>query len=149
MSPRVSTCLRVLPDLMPVTKSETQPVRQEGDIVLVRQKVRKWSMEIACSVVDQTKVVTAASELARNLLIYGGGGDVLLEQLQQGMRKGLKLSFVDQGPGIPDIDQALKDGYTSGKGMGLGLGGAKRLVNDFEIHSEVGKGTRVIITKWK
>jgi serine/threonine-protein kinase RsbT len=134
---------------MPVTKSETQPVRQEGDIVLVRQKVRKWSMEIACSVVDQTKVVTAASELARNLLIYGGGGDVLLEQLQQGMRKGLKLSFVDQGPGIPDIDQALKDGYTSGKGMGLGLGGAKRLVNDFEIHSEVGKGTRVIITKWK
>jgi serine/threonine-protein kinase RsbT len=134
---------------MPVTKSETQPVRQEGDIVLVRQKVRKWSMEIACSVVDQTKVVTAASELARNLLIYGGGGDVLLEQLQQGMRKGLKLSFIDEGPGIPDIDQALKDGYTSGKGMGLGLGGARRLVNDFEIHSEVGKGTRVIITKWK
>ena len=134
---------------MPVTKSETQPVREEGDIVLVRQKVRKWSMEIACSVVDQTKVVTAASELARNLLIYGGGGEVLLELLQQGMRKGLKLSFVDQGPGIPDIDLALKDGYTSGKGMGLGLGGAKRLVNDFEIHSEVGKGTRIIITKWK
>jgi serine/threonine-protein kinase RsbT len=134
---------------MPVTKSETQPVREEGDIVLVRQKVRKWSMEIACSVVDQTKIVTAASELARNLLIYGGGGDVHLEQLQQGMRKGLKLSFVDQGPGIPDIEQALKDGYTSGKGMGLGLGGAKRLVNDFEIHSEVGKGTRIVITKWK
>jgi serine/threonine-protein kinase RsbT len=134
---------------MPVTKSETQPVREEGDIVLVRQKVRKWSIEIACSVVDQTKVVTAASELARNLLIYGGGGDVLLEQLQQGMRKGLKLSFIDQGPGIADIDLALKDGYTSGKGMGLGLGGARRLVNDFEIHSEVGKGTRIVITKWK
>jgi serine/threonine-protein kinase RsbT len=134
---------------MPVTKSETQPVREEGDIVLVRQKVRKWSLEIACSVVDQTKVVTAASELARNLLIYGGGGEVLLEQLQQGMRKGVRLSFIDHGPGIPDIDLALKDGYTSGKGMGLGLGGARRLVNEFEIHSEVGKGTRVTITKWK
>lgn len=134
---------------MSVTKSEIQHVREEGDIVMVRQKVRKWSLEIACSVVDQTKVVTAASELARNLLIYGGGGHVLLELLQQGMRRGLRLSFIDEGPGIPDLELALKDGYTSGKGMGLGLSGAKRLVNEFEIHSEVGKGTRVVITKWK
>lgn len=134
---------------MSVTKSEIQHVREEGDIVMVRQKVRKWSLEIACSVVDQTKVVTAASELARNLLIYGGGGHVLLELLQKGMRRGLRLSFIDEGPGIPDLELALKDGYTSGKGMGLGLSGAKRLVNEFEIHSEVGKGTRVVITKWK
>ena len=134
---------------MPVQKSETQQVRSEGDIVMVRQIVRKWAIEIACSVVDQTKVVTAASELARNLLIYGGGGEVLLENLQEGMRRGLRVSFIDQGPGIPDIEQALKDGFTSGKGMGLGLGGAKRLVNEFSIESEVGKGTRIAITKWK
>lgn len=134
---------------MPVLKTETQQVRSEGDIVLVRQVVRKWSIEIACSMVDQTKVVTAASELARNLLIYGGGGEVLLEQLQEGLRRGLRVSFIDQGPGIPDVDQALRDGFTSGKGMGLGLGGAKRLVNEFTIDTEVGKGTKVVITKWK
>ena len=134
---------------MSVVKSDTQQVRSEGDIVMVRQVVRKWSLEIACSVVDQTKVVTAASELARNLLIYGGGGEVLLEILQEGMRRGLRVSFIDQGPGIPDIEQALKDGFTSGKGMGLGLGGAKRLVNEFHIDSQVGKGTRIVITKWK
>lgn len=134
---------------MPVLKSETQQVRSEGDIVLVRQNVRKWAIEIACSLVDQTKVVTAASELARNQLIYGGGGEVLLENLQEGMRRGLRVSFIDHGPGIPNIEQALKDGFTSGKGMGLGLGGAKRLVNEFHITSEVGKGTRVVIIKWK
>ena len=134
---------------MPVLKTETHRVSSEGDIVLMRQMVRKWSVEIACSVVDQTKVVTAASELARNLLIYGGGGEVILEQLQEGIRKGLRVSFIDQGPGIPDVAQAMKDGYTSGKGMGLGLGGAKRLVNEFTLHTEVGKGTRVVITKWK
>lgn len=134
---------------MPVLKTETQQVRSEGDIVLVRQVVRKWSIEIACSMVDQTKVVTAASELARNLLIYGGGGEVLLEQLQEGLRRGLRVSFIDQGPGIPDVDQALRDGFTSGKGMGLGLGGAKRLVNEFTIDTEVGRGTKVVITKWK
>lgn len=134
---------------MSVLKSETHQVRSEGDIVLVRQVVRKWAIEIACSVVDQTKVVTAASELARNLLIYGGGGEVLLEQLQEGLRRGLRVSFIDQGPGIPDVDQALRDGFTSGKGMGLGLGGAKRLVNEFHIDTAVGKGTRIVITKWK
>ena len=134
---------------MSVQKRDTHPVRSEGDIVLVRQLVRRWALEIACSVVDQTKVVTAASELARNLLIYGGGGEVLIEQLLDGMRKGIRISFIDHGPGIPDVQQALKDGFTSGKGMGLGLGGAKRLVNEFHIDSEVGKGTTIVITKWK
>ncbi|MDB6076098.1 MAG: putative anti-sigma regulatory factor, serine/threonine protein kinase [Verrucomicrobiaceae bacterium] len=134
---------------MTVLKSETHPVRSEGDIVLVRQLVRKWSVEIACSIVDQTKVVTAASELARNLLIYGGGGEVHLTVLEAGMRKGLRVVFEDKGPGIPDLEQALKDGFTSGKGMGLGLGGAKRLVNEFELVSKVGEGTKVTITKWK
>lgn len=134
---------------MPVLNSEVLPVRREGDIVSVRQAVRKWAVEIKCSLVDQTKVVTAASELARNLLIYGGGGEVKLEKLQEGLRGGVRVTFEDQGPGIPDIQQALSDGYTSGSGMGLGLGGAKRLVNDFSIESEVGKGTRVTITKWK
>jgi len=135
---------------MPVVlKNETQPVRTENDIVAVRQNVRKWTIELKCSLVDQTKVVTAASELARNLLIYGGGGDVHLEMIQEGGRSGLRIIFEDEGPGIPDIEQALKDGFTSGKGMGLGLGGAKRLVNNFEIQSEVGKGTKITITKWR
>ena len=134
---------------MPVVKSEVQQVRTEGDIVLVRQAVRKFAVEIKCSLVDQTKVVTAASELARNLLIYGGGGEVKMEVLEEGIRRGLRTIFEDHGPGIPNIEQALTDGFTSGKGMGLGLGGAKRLVNDFKIESEVGKGTRITIIKWK
>src|SRR5215218_6345538 len=134
---------------MPVLKSEVHPVHAERDIVLVRQSVRKWSIELSCSIVDQTKVVTAASELARNLLIYGGGGDVTLEHVQEGIQKGLRLTFVDQGPGIADIDLALKDGFSSGKGMGLGLGGARRLVSDFNIESGPGKGTRITITKWR
>lgn len=134
---------------MPILKSEVQPVVTENDIVYVRQNVRKWAVEMKFSLVDQTKVVTAASELARNLLIYGGGGEVRLEQLQEGARQGLRVVFVDQGPGIPDIEQALKDGFTSGKGMGLGLGGAKRLVTDFDIKSVVGEGTCITTTKWR
>lgn len=134
---------------MPILKSEVQPVSTENDIVYVRQNVRKWAVEMKFSLVDQTKMVTAASELARNLLIYGGGGEVHLEQLQEGSRRGLRVIFVDQGPGIPDIEQALKDGFTSGKGMGLGLGGAKRLVNDFDIQSAPGQGTRITTTKWR
>lgn len=134
---------------MLILKSEVQPVRSENDIVAVRQSVRKWAVELKCSLVDQTKVVTAASELARNLLIYGGGGEVHLEHVREGVRNGLRVVFVDEGPGIPDIQQALRDGFTSGKGMGLGLGGAKRLVNDFEIESAPGKGTRITITKWR
>jgi serine/threonine-protein kinase RsbT len=131
------------------SKALTLPIRSENDIVVVRQTVRKWAVEMKCSLVDQTKVVTAASELARNTLIYGGGGEAILEVVQEGLRRGLRVTFADKGPGIPDIDQALRDGFTSGTGMGLGLGGAKRLVNEFHIDSQVGAGTRVPITKWK
>jgi serine/threonine-protein kinase RsbT len=134
---------------MPVTKHETLPVRCETDMVLVRQAVRKWAAELTFSLVDQTKVVTAASELARNVLVHGGGGSVRLEVLGDGRRARLRLTFEDQGPGIPDVELALRDGYTTGTGLGLGLGGSKRLVNEFEIVSRVGEGTRVTITKWK
>lgn len=134
---------------MPTLKSEALPVSVESHIVIVRQAARRLAVEIKLSLVDQTKVVTAASELARNLLIYGGGGEVILEVLQEGLRFGLRIHFIDKGPGIPDIDLALRDGYTSGHGMGLGLGGAKRLVNEFTITSKTGEGTHVTITRWK
>jgi serine/threonine-protein kinase RsbT len=104
---------------------------------------------VGFSLVDQTKLVTAASELARNTLIYGGGGTVLVELVVNGVRRGVRLTFEDQGPGIPDVTLALKDGYTSGQGLGLGLGGARRLVNDFTIDSAPGSGTRVMIARWK
>jgi serine/threonine-protein kinase RsbT len=134
---------------MAVLKHETLPARSEGDVVLVRQTVRKWAAELGFSLVDQTKILTAASELARNALIHGGGGAVRLEALSEGSRRGLRLTFEDQGPGIPDIDLALRDGYTTGGGLGLGLGGSKRLVNEFEISSRAGEGTRVTVIKWK
>ncbi|HEX8203931.1 MAG TPA: anti-sigma regulatory factor [Isosphaeraceae bacterium] len=134
---------------MNVSKSDVVPIRTSDDVVLVRQAVRKWSIEQGFSLVDQTKMITAASELARNTLDYGGGGTVQLEALQDGLRKGLRLTFEDRGPGIPDIERALTDGYTSGKGMGMGLGGSRRLVNEFAIDSRVGEGTRVTITRWK
>jgi serine/threonine-protein kinase RsbT len=134
---------------MPITKTDTMGLRAEGDVVLVRQAVRKWAAELGFSLVDQTKVVTAASELARNVLVHGGGGTARLEMLAEGVRKGLRLTFEDQGPGIPDVELALRDGYTTGGGLGLGLGGSRRLVNQFEIVSRVGEGTRVTITKWK
>jgi serine/threonine-protein kinase RsbT len=124
-------------------------IQSSADVVLVRQSVRQWAVELRFSLVDQTKIVTAASELARNTLDYGGGGTVKLEALQEGIRRGLRLAFEDNGPGIPDIDLALKDGFTTGGGLGLGLSGTKRLVNEFNIVSEVGKGTCVTITKWK
>jgi len=125
------------------------PVSAESDVVKVRQAVRTMALEIKCSLVDQTKVVTAASELARNLLIHGGGGEVQLELIEDGMRRGVRGVFEDQGPGIPDVALALKDGFTTGTGMGLGLGGAKRLVSDFAIETAPDKGTRVTITKWR
>ena len=134
---------------MAAVKSETVPIGSEDAIVRVRQLVRQWAMQVGFSLVDQTKMVTAASELARNTVIYGGGGTVLCEALNDGSRRGLRLTFADQGPGIPDIEQALKDGFTTGGGLGLGLGGTKRLVNDFEIVSRPGEGTRVTITRWK
>jgi serine/threonine-protein kinase RsbT len=117
--------------------------------VLVRQAVRDWSKQLGFSLVDQTKIVTGASELARNTLDYGGGGIVRLEALQEGFRRGLRLTFVDQGPGIPDLDLALRDGYTTGGGLGLGLSGTRRLMNEFSIESELGKGTTVTIARWK
>jgi serine/threonine-protein kinase RsbT len=134
---------------MPVVKHDTLPIRSEQDVVLVRQAVRKWASELGLGLVDQTKIVTAASELARNVLIHGGGGGTRLEALHEGTRKGLRLTFEDQGPGIPDVELALRDGYTTGSGLGLGLGGSKRLVNEFAIDSRVGEGTRVTVTRWK
>ncbi|HYX33318.1 MAG TPA: anti-sigma regulatory factor [Oligoflexus sp.] len=124
-------------------------IRTETDVVVVRQKVRAVAVDLKFSLVEQTKMITAASELARNVLNYGGGGSVAVEVLIHGTRNGLRLTFEDQGPGIPDIATALKDGFTTGGGLGMGLGGAKRLVNEFEISSRVGEGTRVVITRWK
>lgn len=134
---------------MALLKDDRLDVRSSGDVVLARQAVRAWSIEAGFSLVDQTKMVTAASELARNMLDYGGGGTVRLELLQEGIRRGLRLTFEDQGPGIPDVALALTDGYSSGKGMGMGLGGSRRLVNEFEIESRVGQGTRVTVARWK
>jgi serine/threonine-protein kinase RsbT len=130
-------------------RHETMSIQSSADIVMVRQAVRKLAVELGFSLVDQTKIVTAASELARNTLDYGGGGTVQLEGLQEGIRKGLRLTFEDSGPGIPDIDLALKDGYTTGGGLGMGLSGTKRLVNEFDIVSRVGEGTRITIAKWR
>jgi len=134
---------------MTVVRDETMPIRSSSDVVLVRQAVRAWAVAQGLGLVDQTKIVTAASELARNTVDYGGGGTVRLEALQEGARRGLRLTFEDEGPGIPDIARALTDGYTTGNGMGLGLSGSKRLVNEFDIWSEVGKGTRVTVTRWR
>ena len=134
---------------MSLGKSEVIPVKTEQDVVLARQLVRKLAQQLSFSLVDQTKMVTAASELARNTVVYGGGGEMIYETLVNGAKNGLKLVFRDQGPGIPDLDLALKDGWTSGKGMGMGLSGAKRLVNEFSLETEVGKGTSVTIIRWK
>jgi serine/threonine-protein kinase RsbT len=133
---------------MAVVSAETVPVQTEPDVVAVRRRVREISSKLGFSLVDQTKVVTAASELARNTIIHGGGGKLQLETLN-GPRAGLRLTFEDNGPGIPDIDMALRDGFTTGSGLGLGLGGAKRLASEFAISSQTGQGTRVTITRWK
>jgi serine/threonine-protein kinase RsbT len=134
---------------MAVAKTETLPVRTEHDIVLARQAVRRLAQEVGFGLVDQTKIVTAASELARNTVIYGGGGQLSCEVLNELPRRGLRLTFKDEGPGIPDLSLAMKDGWTSGTGMGLGLSGTKRLVNEFDIDSAPGRGTRVTVTRWK
>lgn len=125
------------------------PLRSQTDIVTARQAVRRWAIDAGLSLVDQTKLVTAASELARNTVEYGRGGDMHMEDVTDGIRRGIRLTFEDQGPGIPDIAQALSDGFTTGNGMGLGLGGSRRLVNEFEITSTPGEGTRVVIARWK
>lgn len=133
---------------MSVRSHGSQPVRVEQDVVLARQTARKLAQQCGLRLVDQTKLVTAASELARNTVIYGGGGDMDWEILEEGVRNGLRLTFRDQGPGIPDTELAMTDGWTSGSGLGLGLSGSKRLVNEFELESLPGQGTRVSITQW-
>jgi serine/threonine-protein kinase RsbT len=128
---------------------ETLEIRSSADVVAVRQAARALAEQVGFSLVDLTKLVTAASELARNAIDYGGGGSVRLELVENGVRRGVRLTFEDQGPGISDITLALKDGYTTGGGLGLGLGGARRLVNDFNIESSPGAGTRIMIARWK
>jgi serine/threonine-protein kinase RsbT len=134
--------------MMTPLRSETLPVREESDILLVRKLVRERATELRFSVLDQTKLMTAASELGRNTLIHGGGGTMLLESVVKNDRRGLRLTFEDKGPGIADLDQAMTDGFTTKRGLGLGLGGSKRLVDEFEVISRVGEGTRVTATLW-
>ena len=131
------------------TERTALPLRSDEDVVALRKHVRERAVAIALSLVDQTKLVTAASELARNTLKYGGGGTVYLDALGDGFRKGVGLIFVDDGPGIPDLELALRDGYTTGGGLGLGLGGSRRLVDEFDIDSRPGEGTAVSVVKWK
>jgi serine/threonine-protein kinase RsbT len=134
---------------VPANLHEVLEIRTSSDVVAVRQATRALAEQTGLSLVDQTKLVTAASELARNTLNYGGGGTVRVEVLENGARRGVRLVFEDQGPGIPNVAEAMKDGFTTGSGLGLGLGGARRLVNEFAIQSAPGQGTRVTIARWK
>ena len=134
---------------MAVLRDEMISLRSMDDIIKARQLVRECAIVQGLSLVDQTKLVTAASELARNTVVHGGGGDMRLQTLNDGPRRGVKVTFVDHGPGIPDIELAMKDGYTTRGGLGLGLSGSKRLVNEFEIESQAGNGTTVSIVRWK
>lgn len=134
---------------MDVLQSEVRPIRAVEDVVAVRQKVRESAIAAGFSLVDQTKIVTAASELARNVLHHGGGGQVRIESVRNPPRRGVRLVFEDEGPGIADVELAMRDGYTTGGGLGLGLGGAKRLSNEFSIESAPGRGTRITIARWK
>lgn len=135
---------------MPVSRDEQLALRSSEDISRVRQVTRAWATELGFSLVEQTKIVTAASELARNTVIYGGGGEMHIERVYDGVkRRGLRLTFADRGPGIADIELALRDGYTTGNGLGLGLNGARKLSHEFDIRSKPGEGTRVTITRWK
>jgi serine/threonine-protein kinase RsbT len=134
---------------MLVPLSENRPIATSEDVVAVRQAVRQRAVELGFNLVDQTKIVTAASELARNTLQYGGGGTLRIEEVLEGPRRGLRLVFEDNGPGIANIELAMKDGYTTGNGLGLGLSGAKRLSSEFDIHSRPGEGTRVTIVRWR
>ncbi|HSU18875.1 MAG TPA: anti-sigma regulatory factor [Acidobacteriaceae bacterium] len=133
---------------MEVLKSETLPVRSSEDVVTVRTSVRKMAAELRFGIVDQTKIVTAASEIARNTIDYGAGGDLRMDAVSNGLKKGLRLVFADRGPGIRDLAQAMTDGFSSGNGMGLGLGGTRRLMDEFDIASKLNEGTTVTITKW-
>lgn len=133
---------------MTVRSSGTHPVLIEQDVVMARQLARKLSQECGMRLIDLTKMVTAVSELARNTMVYGGGGDMDWEIVDEGVRCGLRITFRDEGPGIPDLKLAMTDGWTSGGGLGLGLTGAKRLVDDFELDTAPGAGTRITITRW-
>lgn len=130
-------------------QSEGFTIRTDADVVAARQAVRARAVELRFSLVDQTKIVTAASELARNTLVYGGGGQMRLETVDKPPRTGLRMVFEDRGPGIPDVEQALRDGFTTGGGLGLGLGGSRRLLDEMQIESAAGEGTRITATKWK
>ncbi len=134
---------------MTVEKSAEMRLASQDDVVMTRQAVRTAAVQIGLSLIDQTKVVTAASELARNTVVYGGGGVARIETVRDGLKSGLRLTFEDKGPGIADIERAMRDGYTSGGGLGLGLGGAKRLSSEFKIDSRPGEGTVIVITRWK
>ena len=134
---------------MKVQKTQELALASQDDVVMVRQAVRMAAVEIGLSLVDQTKIVTAASELARNTVVHGGGGFARIEIIRDTARTGMRLTFEDRGPGIADLERAMKDGYSSAGGLGLGLGGAKRLSNEFAIESQPGEGTRVTITRWK
>jgi serine/threonine-protein kinase RsbT len=134
---------------MTVSREQVVNILTSEDVVLARQSVREWAVQLGFSLVEQTKIVTAASELARNTVVYGGGGTMTLQAIEDGSRTGLQLLFDDKGPGIGNVEQALRDGYTSGSGLGLGLGGARRLSNEFEIQSTPGQGTRVRILRWR
>jgi len=134
---------------MPATRSEELPLRTSADVVRVRQIVRRWAAELGFSLVDQTKLVTGASELARNTVDHGRGGSVRLEALENGHRRGLAMTFEDRGPGIPDLTQALTEGYSTGGGLGLGLSGTRRLMSEFHIESAPGEGTRVRVARWR
>ena len=134
---------------MTPVSTESLPLTTADHIVIVRQTVRARAIELGFSLVDQTKIVTAASELARNAMTHGGGGRATIESITDGLRRGLRLTFEDNGPGIADIERAMRDGYSTGGGLGLGLSGAKRLSNEFSIASTPGEGTRVMIARWK
>jgi len=132
-----------------VLRDAVTPIQSSDDIVKARQLVRDWAVSLGFSLVDQTKIITAASELARNAFEHGGGGNMLVQELNNDTRRGLRVTFSDEGPGIADVEKAMKDGFSTGRGMGLGLGGAKRLVNEFELGSEPGRGTKVTIVRWR
>ena len=134
---------------MTVSREQVVPIRTSEDVVIARQAVREWAVQLGFSLVEQTKVVTAASELARNTIVHGGGGAMILQAVEDGRRNGLQLLFEDKGPGIANIQEALRDGFTTGTGLGLGLGGARRLSNEFEIQSAPAQGTRVRIVRWR
>ncbi len=134
---------------MPTTRTDRLEIRSSDDVVRVRQQTRTMAVSAGLSLVDQTKIITAASELARNTLDYGGGGEVRMELIEDIGRRGLRIVFEDRGPGIADVEQAMRDGFTSGSGLGLGLGGAKRLSNEFKIESAPGSGTKITIARWK